>query len=138
VKEGQMNIIVAVNTDYAYCGAKFMIIQLSNDLIDTIAHTVDVISNMKHVSKVTLSDNFCWIRTVYSWPYKMEPAELLISNEEPEYAVDYDGYNRIIVSTEYERVVVSDGEIEFIADYRHSDGTISSLPISLAELQRSF
>lgn len=130
-----MNIIVAVDTDYAYCGAKFMIIQLSNDLIDTIAHTVDVISNMKHVSKVTLSDNFCWIRTVYSWPYKTEPVELLISNEEPEYAVDYDSN---IVSTEYERVVVSDGEIEFIADYRHSDGTISSLPISLAQLQRSF
>jgi len=130
-----MNIIVAVNTDYAYCGAKFMIIQLSNDLINTIAHTVDVISNMKHVSKVTLSDNFCWIRTVYSWPYKTEPVELLISNEEPEYAVDYDS---IIVSTEYERVVVSDSEIEFIADYRHSDGIISSLPISLAELQRSF
>jgi len=136
-----MNIIVAVNTDYAYCGAKFMIIQLSNDLINTIAHTVDVISNMKHVSKVTLSDNFCWIRTVYSWPYKTEPVELLISNEEPEYAVGYDtyeGYGSNIVSTEYERVVVSDGEIEFIADYRHSDGTISSLPISLAELQRSF
>ena len=141
-----MTIVIAINADAASVGAKWALVKWDSaktDIVRSLCKSMRQNGVWDYVDEMVLA-NLCEITMLDKWPYKMvEPAYwdngFLTFNEEPEYALSDAEFDRSVIRTEYERVVLSTyGSVNFLADFKHSaayEGTIATYSMDIDDLK---